>query len=91
MGPSKILPHEKDDWNGYTLDELRYMKAYTAARLEINRDHLRRNIMNVKNVGAIPAKGVFSKILGTLSYFEIAVMAFRIGGKVFRTVRRLRR
>jgi len=91
MGTSKILPHEKDDWKGYTLDELRYMKAYTAARLEINRDHLRRNITNVKNMGAIPTKGLFNKILGTLSYFEIAVMAFRIGGKVFRTVRRLRR
>ncbi len=91
MSTKKILPHEKDDWKGYTLDELRYMRAYTAARLEINRDRLNRNFAGVKSVGAFPAKGIVGKILGTLSYLDIAIMAFRIGGKVFKTVRRLRR
>lgn len=91
MSTKKVLPHEKDDWKGYSLDELRYMRAYTAARLEINRDRIHRNFANVKNVGAFPAKGIFGKILGTLSYLDIAIMAFRVGGKVFKTVRRLRR
>lgn len=91
MSTKKILPHEKDDWKGYTLDELRYMRAYTAARLEINRDRLNRNFAGVKSVGTFPAKGIVGKILGTLSYLDIAIMAFRIGGKVFKTVRRLRR
>ena len=51
MSTPKELPHEKEAWNGYTLDELRYMRAYTAARLEINRDRLRRNFGNVKKLG----------------------------------------
>ena len=29
---TKQLPHEKSEWNGYTLEEIRYMRAYTAAR-----------------------------------------------------------
>ncbi|MCI8997588.1 MAG: hypothetical protein HFJ95_01155 [Muribaculaceae bacterium] len=91
MSNRKALPHEKEDWNGYTLDELRYLRAYTAARMEINRDQLRRNFSNVKNFNALPSKGLFGKILGTLSYLDIAIMTFRIGGKVFKTVRRLRR
>lgn len=49
MSATKILPHEKPEWNGYTLDELRYMRAYTAARLEINRDRMQRNLVNLKN------------------------------------------
>lgn len=91
MSERKLLPHEKDNWTGYTLDEIRYLRAYTAARMEINRDHLRRNFSNVKNFNAFPAKGMFGKILGTLSYLDIAVMTFRIGSKVFKTVKRLRR
>lgn len=91
MSDRKALPHEKEYWKGYTLDELRYLRAYTMARMEINRDQLRRNFSNVKNLKAIPGKGMFGRILGTLSYLEIAVMAFKVGGKVFKTVRRLRK
>lgn len=91
MTTRKSLPHEKDEWKGYTLDELRYMRAYTAARLEINRDHLRRNFANVKDGGAFHTKGLFGKILGTLSYLDIAIMTFKVGSRMFKTVRKLRR
>lgn len=91
MTTQKVYPHEKDGWNGYTLDELRYMRAYTAARLEIKRDRLRNNIANVKNIQAFPAKGIFGKILNTMSYLDIAVMTYRVGTRVFKLVSRLRR
>ena len=90
MSTPKELPHEKEAWNGYTLDELRYMRAYTAARLEINRDRLRRNFGNVKKLGPASSTGLLGKVLGTLSYLDIALVTFRIGSKAFKAMRWLR-
>lgn len=91
MSATKILPHEKPEWNGYTLDELRYMRAYTAARLEINRDRMQRNLVNLKNAGPVSKSGILGKILGTLSYLDIALVTFRIGSKALRAMRLLKR
>ena len=91
MSTPKELPHEKEAWNGYTLDELRYMRAYTAARLEINRDRLRRNFGNVKKLGPASSTGLLGKVLGTLSYLDIALVTFRIGSKAFKAMRCLKR
>ncbi len=88
---NKELPHEKPEWNGYTLEELRYMRAYTAARIEINRDRLRRNFSGFKSVGPKSSTGLLGKVLGTLSYLDIALVTFRIGSKAFRAMRWLRR
>ena len=91
MSTPKELPHEKEAWNGYTLDELRYMRAYTAARPEINRDRLRRNFGNVKKLGPASSTGLLGKVLGTLSYLDIALVTFRIGSKAFKAMRWLKR
>lgn len=90
---TKVLPHEKPkpEWKGYTLDEIRYMRAYTAARLEINRDRIQRNFSNLKNAGPVSKSGILGKILGTLSYLDIALVTFRIGSKALRAMRFLRK
>lgn len=90
---TKVLPHEKPkaEWKGYTLDELRYMRAYTAARLEINRDRMQRNFANLKNAGPVSKSGILGKILGTLSYLDIALVTFRIGNKALRAMRFFRK
>lgn len=90
MSTAKELPHEKAEWTGYTLDELRYMRAYTAARLEITRDRLQRNVVSLKDYGPVSKNGMLGKILGTLSYIDIAIITFRIGSKALRTLRFLR-
>lgn len=88
----KEFPHEKPDWKGYDIDELRYMRAYMAARLEINRDRIKRNFSNFKDSGSVVKNSsLFGKVLGTLSYLDVALLAFRIGGKVFKTMRLFRR
>lgn len=91
MSTTKETPHEKDTWKGYTLDELRYMRAYTAARIEINRDRLQRNFANLKKDGPIPKTGILGKILGTLSYIDIALVTFRIGSKALKAMRFLKK
>ena len=91
MSTPKQLPHEKTEWTGYTLDELRYMRAYTAARLEISRDRMKRNLAGIKNVGPVSSSSLLGKVLGTLSYLDIALVTFRIGSKAFKAMRWLRR
>lgn len=87
---TKQLPHEKSEWNGYTLEELRYMRAYTAARIEITRDRLQRNFGKLKDYGPVSKTGLLGKVLGTLSYIDIAIITYRIGSRALRTMRFLR-
>ncbi|MCM1354808.1 MAG: hypothetical protein NC212_00200 [Staphylococcus sp.] len=91
MSATKQLPHEKPEWTGYTLDQIRYMRAYTAARLEINRDRMQRNLANLKNAGPVSKSGILGKVLGTLSYLDIALVTFRIGSKALKAMRLFRR
>ena len=84
MSTAKELPHEKAEWKGYTLDELRYMRAYTAARIEISRDRL-------KKVNPVKSGGMLGKVLGTLSYLDIALVTFRLGSKAFKIMRWFKR
>lgn len=86
----KELPHEKPEWSGYTLEEMRYMRAYTLARLEISRDHLQSNFMAMKEHGPVSKSGVVGKLLGTLSYLDIALITYRVGSKALRTLRLFR-
>lgn len=88
----KEFPHEKPNWKGYDIDELRYLRAYMAARLEINRDRIKRNFSSFKDSGSVvKTSNLFGKVLGALSYLDVALLAFRIGGKVFKTMRLFRR
>lgn len=90
----KRLPHKEENWDGYTVDEVRYLRAYTAARLEINRDRIMRNASAVMESNSSPfgnGSGLLSKLLGTLSYIDIALVTYKLGRGIFRTVRRFRR
>lgn len=88
---TKALPHEKPEWKGYTLDEIRYMRAYTAARLEINREHLQHNFTSMKDYTPMNKSGLLGRVLGTLSYIDIALLTYRIGSRALKTLRFFRR
>lgn len=91
MSTAKELPHEKAEWKGYTLDELRYMRAYTAARIEISRGRLKRNFTGLKKANPVKSGGMLGKVLGTLSYLDIALVTFRLGSKAFKVMRWFKR
>ena len=55
MANSKQLPHTTAEWTGYTLDELRYVRAYTAARMELNRERVISRIDGMRKKGSSPA------------------------------------
>ncbi|MCI9285863.1 MAG: hypothetical protein HFJ91_08785 [Muribaculaceae bacterium] len=91
MSNTKMLPHNGPDWKGYTLDELRYMRAYTAARIEISKNRLAGQASNIKKNGlgsATPGGGsIASRIIGAFGYIDMALIGWRIGKMVFRTAR----
>ncbi len=90
---AQLPPHDGEKWEGYTLDELRYMRAYTAARLEIARERVVHNASNVSQAFNSPMGGgqnIFTRLLGALSYIDVAVLTFKIGKSAFRIFKSLR-
>lgn len=93
MADKKLMPHHSDNWDGYTLDELRYQRALNMARLEIEKEKLNAGITEMRR--GLPTinsgHGILSKIAGSLSYIDYAVLAFRIFRTVSKAFRGLRR
>lgn len=93
MNNKKLLPHHAENWNGYSLDELRYQRAVTMARIEIEKEKLAVGIDDLRQ--GIPfvggGRGLLSKIAGSLNYIDYAMLAFRAfrsASKLFRSLRR---
>lgn len=95
MAQSKqqIYAVDSADWKGYTLEEIRYARAYTAARKEINGDRLNARLRSIGEKGFFQGSptSLISKILGAFSYIDLAIMAWKLGSGVFRFTRALRR
>lgn len=86
MSNAKQLPHNNEEWKGYTLEEIRYARAYTAARMELNRERLTARARDMQKNGLKPgvSKGMLGKMLGAFSYIDIALLSWRVGRKLFR-------
>lgn len=92
MAKTKQLPHHDPEWKGYTLEELNYMRAYTLARIEINRDRLgtRLSALSKSSKKGLAPMGIAGKILGAFSYIDMAVIAWKVGAqamRIFRTIK----
>lgn len=92
MANSKQLPHTTTEWTGYTLDELRYVRAYTAARMELNRERVISCIDGMRKKGFKPGapKGLIGKVVGAFGYLDIVLIAWRAGRKLFRVTRAIK-
>ena len=92
MSNAKQLPHNTEEWKGYTLEEIRYARAYTAARMELNRERLTARARDMQKNGLKPgvSKGMLSKMLGAFSYIDIALLTWRVGRKLFRVTRAIK-
>lgn len=80
-------------WKGYTLDEIRYARAFTAARMQINQERLAQRYRQISRQGFIPAtkSGIIAKVIGAFSYLDMAVIAWKIGSQIFRFARAFRK
>lgn len=87
-----LIKRGDENWKGYTLEELQYCRAYTAARVEIQRQRITLNIQRLKNGGGTAiAKSWTGRLLSSFSYFDIGLFAFKMGRNVFKGIKRLKR
>ncbi|MCM1162703.1 MAG: hypothetical protein NC339_00375 [Muribaculaceae bacterium] len=69
------------------------MRAYTAARIEINRDRISTRVRDLSIAGkkGITPTGLAGRVLGAFSYLDMAIIAWKVGSKTLKMVRTLRR
>lgn len=88
MTENKYLPpHDEPEWGGYTLDELRYHRALTLARIEIEKERITMSArqMYSNQMGHMPGmrgSGVISKLLSALTIADYAVIGIKIMRKL---------
>lgn len=85
----KNITHHDADWGGYTLDDLRYQRAVTLARMEVEKEKLMLGVDEVKSgMPGAGGSGIMGKIVGSLSYIDYIVLAFRLTRSLSRAFKR---
>lgn len=76
--------HHDPEWKGYTIDELRYQKAFALARVEIQKEKMAIAASQLKEgMPGVKAHGIYGKLLGSLNYLDYVIIAYKLSSKVF--------
>lgn len=77
------------EWNGYSLDELRFRRMLSLAKFELGKASLVSQVQAMTKSRAA-AGSIFAKLTGALNYADYAILAFRFGKNLLRVFRRRR-
>lgn len=80
------------EWDGLTLDEIRYARALTQTRILISREILAQRAQSTFNGNAMGtgARTLMGRMLGALSWLDYGLIALRVTSKLFGMFRRRR-
>lgn len=87
---------ENTNWKGYSFEELRYKRALTTIKCELEKDQLKAAIASLKQ-GGLPLiaggnkGGLMSKILGALDVADYSLIAFKLVHRIYKLFRRKRK
>lgn len=72
------------EWEGLTLDEIRYARALTETRVMISKEILAARTRNVVSGEAINtnARTMMGRMLGALSWLDYGLIALRVGSRL---------
>lgn len=72
------------EWEGLTLDEIRYARALTETRVMISKEILAARTRNVMSGEAINtnARTMMGRMLGALSWLDYGLIALRVGSRL---------
>lgn len=88
----KKLPHKTSEtWDGYDLDELKYRRAYIAARRELNRERLLHSAGVLRGQAGSAASSVANRVARAVPLVNYGLIAFNLGSKVWQLVKSIRR
>lgn len=80
---------EKTIWKGYNFDELRYQRALTVIKCEMEKEKL-NGVIDVVRQGGFPLfgngarHGLMNKMLGALDFADYSFLAFKLGRKLYK-------
>lgn len=80
------------EWEGLTLDEMRYARALTQARIEICREMISTRVNAIyhgRSVGT-GGKTMIGKMFGALNWIDYGLIAIRLSSKLSGIFRRRR-
>jgi hypothetical protein len=92
MKGNYTIKRPETEWEGLTLDEIRYARALTETRIMISREILGarlRNTVSGKALGS-NARTIMGRMLGALSWLDVALIAVRFGSRLSGIFRRRR-
>ena len=72
------------EWDGLTLDEIRYARALTSARIDISREMLaaRTNAIMAGRSQGTEGRTMLGRMLGALNWIDYGLIAIRLGSKI---------
>lgn len=68
---------------GYTIDELRYRRAFALAKYEMAKYQTMEEVRRVSSGFSSP-RGWLGRIMGAFNYVDYGILAFQIGKKIFK-------
>lgn len=81
---------QTDQWQGYTLEDLRYRRAYLAARCDLQKERMLHSVAAMKNGTASSAANIARKAASAIPAFNYALLAWNIGSRAFKVLGKLR-
>ncbi|MDE6534723.1 MAG: hypothetical protein K2K82_01790 [Muribaculaceae bacterium] len=78
------IPQPEAEWDGLTLDEIRYARALTRARIDISKEMIsaRANALMSGKAAGTEGKTMLGRMLGALNWLDYGLIAIRLGSKI---------
>lgn len=85
-----IIQRPECEWDGLTLDEIRYSRALTQTRIEISREILAARAKSIYRgrASGTGAHSMFGRMLSALSWFDYGLMALKVTSRLIGIMRR---
>lgn len=68
---------------GYTIDELRYRRAFALAKYEMAKYQTMEEVRRFRS-GFVSPSGWLGRIMGAFNYIDYGILAFQIGKRFFK-------
>lgn len=74
----KQIESKKKHWRGYTLEELRYERVATLARIETQQEVMEAGLDRYRTGNVFLSKSTFSRVLTMINYTDFLVLGFKL-------------
>ena len=94
LNQNTVEPQAEQAWNGVTIEELKFMRASTLIRLEMQKEYLKKKTAEILPVGMSSSTGLVSSINKKLTFAQKAILFIKgakLAGNVISLFRKSRK